>query len=157
MYISNYEIEIVQIILTKRIGSVLRHGQKGPDPTGHVTTLTVDEGQYDPLHSMLRIRIRIWSGFNQVSWSGSGSRSAKITHKGRIFFWNFMFWSAGCSFLRAEGFFSNFDVLYGSLGIGIAFFDQKKIQLYIFSIFGHKNPGSGSVFSLKCWIRIRNT
>jgi hypothetical protein len=24
-----------------------------------------------------------------------------------------------------------------------------------FPIFGHQNPGSGSVFSLKCWIRIR--
>jgi hypothetical protein len=38
-------------------------------------------------------RIRIGSGFNQVSGSGSGSgsRRAKITHKSRIFFLKFMF------------------------------------------------------------------
>jgi hypothetical protein len=28
-----------------------------------------------------------------------------------------MIWSAGCSFLRAEGFFCNLDVVYGGLGI----------------------------------------
>ncbi len=32
--------------------------------------------------------------------------------------WNFMFWSAGCSLLRAKGFFCNLEVLYGCLGIG---------------------------------------
>ncbi len=46
-------------------------------------------------------------------------------------------------------------------------FDQKNILFFsckFFSIFGHQNHGSGSVFSLKCWIwilnkliRIRNT
>ncbi len=30
----------------------------------------------------------------------------------------FMFWSAGCSLLRAEGFYCSLDVLYGGLGIG---------------------------------------
>jgi hypothetical protein len=29
-----------------------------------------------------------------------------------------MFWSVGCTLLRAEGFFCNMDVLYGGLGIG---------------------------------------
>ncbi len=32
------------------------------------------------------LRIRIGSGFNRVSGSGSGSRRAKMTHKSRIFF-----------------------------------------------------------------------
>jgi hypothetical protein len=42
--------------------------------------------------------------------SESGSRRAKITHKSRKKFKNFL--------LRAEGFFSNLDVLYGGIGIG---------------------------------------
>ncbi len=52
------------------------------------------------------------------SESGSGSTRAKMTHKSRKKLRNLMFWSAGCSLLRAEGFFCNLDVLYGSLGIG---------------------------------------
>ncbi len=47
--------------------------------------------------TVFRIRIRIGSGFNQVTGSGSGSRRAKMTHKSRKKFRNFMFWSAGCS------------------------------------------------------------
>ncbi len=39
------------------------------------------------------------------------------------------------------------DVLFWELK---AFF-----QLNFFPIFGYQNPGSGSVFNLKCWIRIR--
>ncbi len=64
---------------------------------------------------------------------------------------HFMFWSAGWSLLRAECFFCSLDVLYGGLG----FFSNFGCKY--FSIFGHQNPGSGSgsVFSLKCWIRIR--
>jgi hypothetical protein len=52
------------------------------------------------------------------SESGSGSRRAKATHKSRKNLRNFMFLSAECSFLRAEGFFCNLDVLYGGIGIG---------------------------------------
>jgi hypothetical protein len=59
--------------------------------------------------------------------SGSGSRRAKITHKSRKYLRNFMFWSAGCSFLRPEGFFCNLDVLYGGLGMGKLLFLIKKI------------------------------
>jgi hypothetical protein len=55
----------------------------------------------------LRIRIPI----------GSGSRRAKMTHKSRKKLINFIFWSVGCSLLRAEGFFCNLDVLYWGLGI----------------------------------------
>ncbi len=122
----------------------------------------------DPDPYWIRIRIHIGSGFNQVSGSGSGSRStrAKMTLKRRKKLWNFMFWSAGCSLLRAEGFLCNLDVLYEGLGISnwflikiFSFFFSCKS----FSIFGHQNPGSGSgvrigsgsVFSLKCWILIR--
>jgi hypothetical protein len=36
--------------------------------------------------------------------SGSGSRRGKMTHKNRIFFFNFLFLIDGCSLLRAEGF-----------------------------------------------------
>ncbi len=59
----------------------------------------------------LWIRIRTGSGFNRVSGSGSGSRREKMTHKSWQKFRNFMFWSAGCSLSRAEGFFCNLDVL----------------------------------------------
>ncbi len=51
-------------------------------------------------------RIRIWI------------QEGKITQKSRKKLRNFMFWSAGCSLLRAEGFFCNLDILYGGLGIG---------------------------------------
>ncbi len=49
------------------------------------------------------------------SESGSGSKRAKTTQKIEKLR-NFMFWSAGCSFLRAEAFFCSLDVLYGGLG-----------------------------------------
>jgi hypothetical protein len=52
------------------------------------------------------------------SESGSGSRKAKMTHKSSKKLINFMFGSAECSLLRAEGFFCKLDVLYGGLGIG---------------------------------------
>ncbi len=59
-----------------------------------------------------------------------------------------MFWSSGCSFLRAEGFFCSLDVLYWGLGIGKwQFFYLKKIIFWsckFFPIFVHQSPGSGS-------------
>ena len=65
------------------------------------------------------------------SESGSGPRREKITHK-KEEEKNFMFSSAWCSLVRAEGFFCSFDVLYGRLGIGKLQFLVKKI-LNIFS------------------------
>ncbi len=60
-----------------------------------------------------------------------------------------MFRSAGCSLLRAEGFFCNLDFLYGGLGKGKLWFLILKKLINFFSckfllIFGHQNP----------WIRI---
>ncbi len=52
------------------------------------------------------------------SKSESGSRRAKITHIRRKKLRNLMFWRAGCSLFRDEGFFCNLDVLFGGLGIG---------------------------------------
>ncbi len=58
-----------------------------------------------------------------------------------------MFWSAGCSLLRAEGFSCSLDVLYGGLGISKLQSLIKNIKylflLYIFPVFGHQNPWSG--------------
>ncbi len=51
-----------------------------------------------------------------------------------------MFWSAGCSLFRAEAFSCSLGVLYGSLANWN--FDFKKYKFKIFTIFGHKNPGS---------------
>jgi hypothetical protein len=55
--------------------------------------------------------------------------------------------------MGAEGFFSNLDVLYGDLGIGklyLVVLIPKKFNFFSVVIFFN-----GSVFSLKCWIRIR--
>ncbi len=77
-----------------------------------------------------------------------------------------MFWSAGCSLLRAGGFFCNLDVHYGGLEIGkLQFFFPKKhlisfsavIFFQVLVIKTWIRIGSGSVFSLKSRIRIRNT
>ncbi len=74
------------------------------------------------IFSGFRIRIRIGLRFRQVSWSGSvfGIRiqEGKNDRQKWKILWNFMFWRAGCSLLRAEGFFCNLEVLYGGLGIG---------------------------------------
>jgi hypothetical protein len=56
-------------------------------------------------------RIRIGFEFNQVGASVSGSKRAKITYKSRKEFRNFIFSSAGCSLLRAEGFFCSLEIL----------------------------------------------
>jgi hypothetical protein len=65
------------------------------------------------------------------SESGSGSRRAKMTHKSRKKYKNFMFSSVKWPLLRSEGFFSNLDVLYGGLGIGKLYFLIIK-KIYIF-------------------------
>ncbi len=65
-----------------------------------------------------------------------------------------MFWSAGCSLLRAEGFSCSLGVLYGGLRIGkLLFLIQKKLIFFpavIFFNFRSSKPGSRSR------IRIRN-
>ncbi len=88
------------------------------------------------------------SGFNQVG--GSGYRRAKLTHKNRKKLRNFMFWSAGCSLLRAEGLllYRSLDVLNEGLGISKLQFLIKKISIFFSCefvfVFCPKNPGSGS-------------
>ncbi len=74
---------------------------------------------------------------------------------------NFMFLTAGCPLLRAEGFFCSLDVLleaWGKVNCNIIFF-KFFYNCKFFPIFGHQTwslIGPGSVFSLKCWIRIWN-
>ncbi len=60
-------------------------------------------------------------------------RRAKMTYKNRKKYRIFMFWSAGCSLLRAEGFFCSVGVLYGGLGISKLQFLIKKIKIKISS------------------------
>ncbi len=74
--------------------------------------------------------MRIGSGFNEVSGSGSGSIRANMTHRIRKKLRNFLVWSAGCSLLRSEGFSCSLDVLYGGLGISILQFVIKKYQIF---------------------------
>ncbi len=67
-----------------------------------------------------------------VDPSGSGSRRAKMTHKSRKKLRYFMFSSAGCFLLRAEGFFCSLDVLSGGLGIGkLYFFIKIKFNFFL--------------------------
>ncbi len=86
--------------------------------------------------------------------SGSGSRSAfklrraKMTHKNRKNYRIFMFWSAGCSLLRAEGFSCSLGVLYGGLGISKWQVLIKKIKIkfpavIFFSILNHQTLDPG--------------
>jgi hypothetical protein len=76
----------------------------------------------------------------------SGSRRAKITHTNRKKLIYSIFWSAGCSFFRADGFSCSLDK--GKLQFLI-----KKDEKFsaVFSVFCHQNPGirigSGSGFS----------
>ncbi len=96
--------------------------------------------------SVLRIRIRM--GSLDLGW-------LKWPHKNRKMLIYFIFWSAGCSLMRDEGFSCSLDVLYGGPGISkLQFFYQKMIyfiQPYFFQIFGHQTqdldpvPGSNSV------------
>jgi hypothetical protein len=67
------------------------------------------------------------------SESGSGSRRAKITHKNKNKSRNFMFSSAGCSLLRAEGFSCSLGVLYE--GLGIAIYDKKNYNFFSFRLY----------------------
>ncbi len=95
------------------------------------------------------IRIRNLDPRGQ-KWPPKIEKSSKI----------FMFWSAGCSLSRASC-STRLDIRYGDLRISKYRFLSKKIwkqsfSCTFFSIFGRQNPGSGLVFSQKCWIRIRN-
>jgi hypothetical protein len=83
-------------------------------------------------------RIHIGSGFNQDSGSLSGSGfGIRIRIEGQK--WptkiekprNFMFWSAGCTLLRAEGHFRSLEVFYGGPEIGkLQFFILKKYRFF---------------------------
>jgi hypothetical protein len=66
-------------------------------------------------------------------WSaGSGPRRAKKTHKHRQKLINFMFLSAGCSLLRAEGFFCCLDFPHGGLGITtMAYYSSLKFLQFL--------------------------
>jgi hypothetical protein len=99
----------------------------------------------------IRIQIRIGSGFNEVLGSVSGSgfairmriRIQEGTYDPEKKLRNFIFRTAGCSLLRAEGFSCSLDVLYE--GISKLQFLIKKRYKKVFSFFspffGHKNPG----------------
>ncbi len=91
---------------------------------------------------------------------------AKRSHKNGKKFRNFMFWSAGCSLLMAEGFCCSLDVLYGGLGIcqNVFVFSCKFFQFLVIKTpirIGIQpkmlvpDPDSNP-YDIK-WIRVRNT
>ncbi len=63
------------------------------------------------------------------SQSGSGSRRAKMAHKLRKKSINYIYWSAGCSLLRAEGFSCSLDIsklqFFKSVFIFFSFWSSK--------------------------------
>ncbi len=84
----------------------------------------------DPDPDWIRIQ---WAGLDPdsigFSKSVSGSKRAKMTHKHRKKVNKFFFFlNSGYSLFRAEDFLCCLDILYGSLQISIAIFDQKKIK-----------------------------
>jgi hypothetical protein len=101
------------------------------------------------------IRIRN-TGFGSVS--GSRSRRAKMTHKKqRKVMKVHVFWSAGCSLLRAENFSCSLDVFYG--GIGISKLQVLiKTNIYIWAVqFFQCWPSEPWIRIRIHWIRIQNT
>ncbi len=93
---------------------------------------------------LIRIQIRIRSGFKCVagSISGSGFAIRIRIQEGKKVKLNFIFWSAGCSLLRDEGFSCNLDISKVQFLIKK---DFKKFLLYFFFF---------NVWSSKPWIRI---
>jgi hypothetical protein len=94
------------------------------------------------------------------SGSGSGSKRTKMTHKNRKKWINFIFWSAGCSLLRAKGFSCSLTILYGGLGISKLQFLIKKRRKDFSAVFFSTNfclskPWIRIRINLKWWIRIR--
>ncbi len=72
--------------------------------------------------------------------SRSGSKRAKMALKNRKQLINFIFWSGGCSLLRAEDFSCSLDVLYGGPFCNFWFYKKKKMS---------------NSWSSKLWIGIR--
>jgi hypothetical protein len=96
------------------------------------------------------------SGSALIWVAGSGSRRGNMIQKNRKKYRIFMFWNAGCSLLRAEGFSCSLGVLYWDLEIRKLQFLIKKIKIkiasckFFFNFRSSSNPVSGSR------IRIRN-
>ncbi len=84
-----------------------------------------------------------------------GSRRGKFSLKNRKKLINFIFWSAGCSLLLAEGFSCSLNVLYGGLRISkLQFLIKKRLFSYIFFQF----PDLLELLDPDPhWIRIHNT
>jgi hypothetical protein len=66
----------------------------------------------DPNPDWIRIQSGQWIRIRNPDPDPEGQ---KLTHKNKKKLRNFIFWSAGCSLLRAEGFSCSLDVLYGGL------------------------------------------
>ncbi len=138
-YVVNYQISLFMGSGSGLDRHLNRNSDSDPDWPIHNTAAS-RVSDPDPHGSAL-----IW-----VAGSGSGSRRAKMTHKNRKKHRIFMFWSAGCSLLRAEGFSCRLGVLYGVLGISKWQFFIKKIKI--------KFPAVNffQFLVMKPWIRIRD-
>ncbi len=73
-----------------------------------------------------------------------------MTHKNRKKCTFFMFWSAGCSLLRAEGFSFSLGVLFRGLGISKWQFLIKEIKIQFPAVIFY------FILGLKPWIRIQD-
>ncbi len=75
-------------------------------------------------------------------------QEGKMTHKNRKKLINLIFWSAGCSLLRDEGFPCGLDLLYGGLGIRNCDICFKKDNF-------NPRPWTRIRYESGCWFRIR--
>ncbi len=83
-----------------------------------------------------------------ASWIRIRVQEGKNDPQNRKKFINFLFWSSGCSLLRAEGFSCSLDVLLGGLGISNCNFNlkrfKKNFQLYSIFVFNFWSSKPGS-------------
>ncbi len=132
-------------------------------------THKVNRMQIEPRRRNSCTRLPFSSSYQDPDWirpdsirSVSGFGIQIRTHKNRKKVQRFNFLKCWLFSLRGKGFSWSLDVLYESLGISKLQFLIKKYQIFVickfFPIFSLKTPGSGSglIFRLKCWIRIRN-
>ncbi len=128
----------------------LRHRLHLNDPVSNLCIYWLIDGITYILPTVLWIRIRIRSGFNRVS--GSGSRRAKWPTNIEKKLINYIFWNAGCSLPRAEGFSCCLDIsklhfFFKSVFIFFSFWSSKPWTRFGFG-YGSGftwNAGSGFV------------
>ncbi len=122
-------------------------------PGGGVNTASLRPA---PQHHLTQVEKREFTALQAVCRIEEGKNDPQKLRKVMKFH---VFWSAGCSILRAESFSCSLDVHHGGLGMNVLYFLIKKnknfFQLVIFYNFCSSNPLIWIRIDQICWIRIR--